>query len=225
MRKSIECIANKGFWQHLNHQTILKIWCDYETKLVTIFYKTGQIKTIDIDIDVYNSQYGVTVTEDGAKIIIGSWEKKKGLRCYKVENGDMLWHLQLPKIRSVILFDDYLSVVQGGKSLMKVSLETGEILAEIKSSTIEKQFLLFDSYIFLSTLKGKNCVFDTQSMRKIKDYPNSLINPNDCLSIIINDVEYCGTVKIIGFEEYAHGTYEKEHRPMPYERIIDMNFM
>lgn len=212
-----------GFWQYVDHTMLSKIWSEFDSGAITVFYKNGSTKTVMADCAGYNSQYGTPVSDDGRKLVIGAWEKRQGLRCYSIEKGNMIWQLHIPRVRQVFCFSDYLAVLEAKKALLKINLDNGEILAHIRSNTIENQFWISKHLVFVDSIKGTPCVINTESMRIVKEYPLSVVNPNSRKSFIINNVELSESgITIFGFESVSN---EKSRFALsPFSRIIDAGF-
>ncbi len=215
--------AEGGFWQFVDHSMLSKIWSEYDSGAITIFFKSGSTKTVMANCAGYNSQYGTPVSDDGRKLVIGAWEKRQGLRCYSLENGNMVWQIHIPRIRQIFCFSDYLAVLEAKKALLKINLNNGEVLAQICSSTIENQFLISNHLVFVDSIKGTPCVVNTESMRIVKVYPLPVVNPNSRKSFIINKAELTeNIITISGFESESN---EKNRLALsPFSRIIDTSF-
>ncbi len=64
----------------------------------------------------YNHQYGIPISIDGKLIFIGNWEK--GLFCYDVRTGNLVWKQKPSKIRNIIVTSDALIVEVCDKGIL-----------------------------------------------------------------------------------------------------------
>jgi outer membrane protein assembly factor BamB len=183
-----------------------------------------------IDFDtLHTHSFGIPVSEDGSKLFVGSWYKvedgvKKGLRAYDTETGSLLWRLNEGKICETFVYSDCLIVLKANSAIFKVSIDNGEILEQVKSGTIEQIFDLGIPYVLADTVSGKLSVIDTKKMLVVKKYKPKQVNPNDCLSLVIQrTILQDNTLTIFGFEEYPNSDYSVADSKI-FDRIIDTNF-
>lgn len=214
-----------GFWQLLDHPKITKMWAEYSSGAITLYYRDGRNQTLLTKCTGYNSQYGTPVSNDGSKLFVGAWEKNPGLRCYSTEQCDTIWKINYGRIRQVFCFDDYLAVLKAQDALLKIEINSGKIIAQINSSSIENQYLLSKHLVFVESINNEFCVVNTQAMKITKEYPQSVLNPNKCKSFIVNHVELVGRQIIVsGFESLAKDNSSVCPSLIPYRRIIDECF-
>jgi len=128
---------------------------------------------------VYNNQYGIPVSEDGRKLFIGTWDK--GLIAYDIASGKIIWKYKPSKIRNIFVYSKYLIVARTSASIVKLDIETGKLLAEIKSGTLEHIYDLGYPYIFAETISGKHSVVDIDDMLIVKKYNPKEVNPKNIL--------------------------------------------
>ncbi len=221
----IEYIEN-GFLEVVNNNIVEKIICDYDG-YCTIYFFNKPLRKINVGCSVFNRQYGIPISEDGNKLFVGSWEK--GLYAYDITSGKVLWRFKPGKIRNIFVQSKYLIALRAYTSIIKIDINTGELLAEIKSGTIEHIFNIGLPYVFADTIAGKHCVVDTEKMIIFKKYSSKITNPADCLSLMIQNVELQGGKLIIsGIEEYPQKTLLEKHMHIlggkSFRRKIDPNF-
>ena len=232
-----------GFIQYCDNKVIEKITCyEYLVKERTksirigdeigaIYQETSYVCTVhfhdrppkelnNICCGVYNSQYGIPISEDGSKLFVGSWEWNKGLQAYDIETGTMLWKLKQGKIRDVFVYQDYLIALKANTAVYKISIDSGEVLGQIKGGmNLESLYDLGSQYVLADTLSGKISVIDTDKMLIVKKYSNKTVNPLNGNTFVIREVTLNDNVlSISGFESIS----ETESRR--FNRIIDTDF-
>ena len=164
----------------------------------TIHFHGKPAKEFSSDIidfcTVYNSQYGIPISNDGKKLFVGSWYKvkdgvRKGLRAYDTETGEMIWRLNENKIRNVFIYDDYLIVAQAETAVLKIDINNGALLKKMKSGTLEHLYYLDSQYVLADTMSGKLCVIDIGSMSIVKNYgtPHNLKIDDLILDAVVQD--------------------------------------
>lgn len=219
---------NGGFVEILENNVIEKVVC-YYNGISKIYFYDRPPKELVLGCSSYNSQYGIPVSRDGRKLFIGSWEKNlgglgKGLYAYDIMSGSKLWELSEGKIRDIFVYIDYLIVLKANASVYKLDINNGKVLTEIKSGSIEKLFDLSGSYILVNSIKDKLSVVDTENMSVIRNYGQKVVNPEDCLSLLIQNAVLQGTtLTVSGIENYPNKNYNVSP-PRSFIRIIDENF-
>ena len=180
---------------------------------------------------VYSGQYGMPVSEDGSKIFVGFWEKayegeKRGLQAYDIESDSLLWRLNEGKIRNLFVYSDYLIATQADASVLKVDINTGEILGQVRSGAIERSFDLGYPYIMVDSIGNKLGVVDVEKMEVVKKYDkyrSKILNPSNCRSLVIQSAQLQDNILTVsGFEGSPPGRYDLDDEP--FSRVIDPNF-
>ena len=177
-----------------------------------------EFDNIDFSI-VHNSSYGVPISEDGSKMFVGRWEWNKGLQAYDTETGVLLWRLKQGRIRNIFVRSDYLVVAKANAAVFKVSIDSGKILGQIKGIGIEGIYNLDSPYILADVPVGKMLAIDTDKMAIVKKYGNKVVNPLNCLGIVICDVALKDNVLSISGEDQC----PKNGAPFK-DRVIDSDF-
>lgn len=195
----------------------------YSDHACEISYTDGTGKLLRIPCDpVYLSQYGLPISEDGELLFISSWED--GLTALRTEDGTVVWHHPGGKMTRVFVFLQFVVAVRNGKAIMKFDLATGQVLEEIKSTTIERAFYLRDDYLLVDTVKGRLSVLAVRPLCVVKRYQKQAVNPNGCLSLVIrNAFLRDNTLWIAGFEECPNKNICDE-KQYPFERLLDPAF-
>lgn len=209
--------------QFLHHDTVESIqgnWFDHSCK---VKYLSTKEVVCHVDIDGYNSQYGTPVDPSGKYILIGHWDYHDGLCCYDIHSDTLMWRKKLSKIRAIFTEKDYVIVTQASTAIHKLDLKTGEILGEIKSSSIENAHRIDCSHILVSWIKGKIGIIDIDTLEICKLYPQKVINPNDCLlQYTLNAYYENGQLILDGFEMYPNRIYQENAERIYFKRILPM---
>lgn len=216
--------TDSGFVEIIEKANIEKILCRYNDSCTVFFYDKPP-KELHTECSVYNAQYGMPVSDDGSKLFVGSWEK--GLHAYSTESGELLWKFRPGRIRDIFVYPEFLIVSRAYTSILKLDIETGHLLGDIKSGTLERIFFLDPSYIFADTVSGKHAVIDVEKMTVVKKYSSKDVNPKDCLSLTITSVALQNsTVTIQGLEQYPKKRFDPHAGAVgkPFSRVVDRDF-
>ena len=215
-------LIDHGFIQYLNHEHIEKVLCkNYEG--CTVYYYNKPPKFLPVECTVYNDTLGFPVSEDGTMLFTTSWEN--GLTAYYIADGSVVWRYKRTRMKDIFTYPSYVIASRYGKSIIKYDLNTGEILAEMNSSTITKAWELPSPYILVEMIRGKLSVVNTETMTVVKAYKENTINPNHCLSLLIQGCQLKdNALWIYGIERYANYDDTAEN-PTPYARVIDDDFL
>ena len=203
---------NHGFWQYFDHPRVEKIWCDWGTGNCCVHYHDRSIE-LHIGCEGYLFQFGTPVSNDGKLLFMGSWEK--GLYCYVIETGELLWHMKSTRITKIVVYDTYLIAARYGYYLAKINIATGEIIAKINSKGVGNQFKL-DHRVCVDSLKGTLCVVNTVNMQIEKVIPWKVINPYGYRNCFIISVKLADKkVLIYGHEGDTDLTSDGRIVPLP----------
>lgn len=214
-----------GFVQKIEKAGLERIECNYKGTCTVYFYDKSPLE-LNVGCSFYNSQYGIPVSNDGKKLFVGSWET--GLCAYDILSGALLWRFKPGKIRNIFVYTDYLVVLSAYTSVVKIDIETGKMLAEVRSSTLERIFDIGAPYIFADRLSGKYGVIDVEKMTVVKKYASKTVNPSECLSLMIGEVVLQdNAITILGMEEYPQKNFDSKILTggKPFSRIIDPSFI
>lgn len=202
--------TSNGFTEILEHSVINHIEFDFNGTC-KVFYSDGTVKNVIIRANVYHLQYGIPASEDGTILFLGNWDD--GIWAIDINTNMLRWHIRQKKVRKIFAYDQYITALKQGSSIYKIDIKTGEILAEIRSSTIEKYFKLDNQRVLVDRIKGKLSIVNTQKMIVEKTFSREEVNPNSCLSLIIQKAFYMdGDLYISGFEKFAQGNHQNSEQ-------------
>jgi len=220
--------TKQGFVETIENGIVEKLVCEYSESgdsKCTVYFCNQMRRTLNVKCSVFNRQYGIPITEDGSMLFVGSWED--GLFAYSIISGKVLWQFRPGKIRNIFVYQDHIIAARAYSSVVKIDINTGKLLAEIKSGTLEHIFNLGFHYVFAVTMSGKHCIIDIEKMLIVKKYDTKIINPLCCLSLMIQDVVLQNNkLTISGIEEYPQKTYNPKifAKGEYFSRIIDNEF-
>lgn len=186
----------------------------------TIYFRNETVVRHFVNCEaVYQAQFGLPISLDGKYLFISSWEH--GLTAFDTLSGELRWQHKKSKIKSVFPYSNFVVACQYGIGLIKIDIDTGAVLQEIKSGTLEKCYDLDSKHLLLDRWRGKLSVIDGEAMEIVKTYPEKIYNPNDCWSLVITNAYLeNGEIIIEGFENYAnHNLQESNQRT--FCRVID----
>jgi hypothetical protein len=167
---------------------------------------------------VFNSQYGAPISPDGKYLLIGTWYK--GLYCYDIRTGELLWKKGPGKVRKIIPIENYVIVEMCNRGIIKRDIGTGEIVTELKMSGIECLFQISNNEIFAGPKRNVYYVYQIPDFIEKYAIPGSILNPNECLSHMIRDCQKNeGCIVVSGFEQYPHMDYSQKGTRFFEQRI------
>ena len=193
-------IGENGFWEFLKNKHINKIWCSYEKKTCTVFYTDGCTKEINTGCDIYNIQYGTPVTSDGKSILISKWGK--GLFSYALKTGDINWQVKATKTNEFLLFDDYVTLMCPGKSIIKIDINNGEVIHEWKGKSLLAHYLVNHNVFLAYWLHDCIAIIDSNTTEIIRKFKRTEVFQDVSKDYVITG-SYLedGNIVIVGFVE------------------------
>lgn len=221
-----------GFIQYFDDPVIERIFCDYkdyENGICTVYFHDKPPKELHIGCSTYNSQYGTPFSNDGSKLFVGAWEKelegvKKGLRAYDIETGSVLWRLDESRIRHIFVYSSYLITIKALANILKVDINNGSVLGNVKSGTIESIYDLGFPYILANTISGKLSIVDIEKMQVVKNYKWKELGPSIAHGSAILDATLRGNVLYVTVFEKPWTDTISFTRPNEIEMVIDADF-
>ena len=121
----------------------------------------------------------------------------------------------------MFLYSTYLVVNKSNSALLKIDINNGELLEQIKSGTIQHSFALNNAFVLVDSIKGKLCVIDTRTMEITMQYSKRVTNPSNCLSFLIQGANWRnGVLSIWGVEEYPEYNNELKGK-RTFNRVVD----
>lgn len=218
MREEMQPVYSKEYQNSKIERILL-----YPIGLCEVQYKNGSRKTIPISGDpAYYVRYGLPLSDDGRFLFVSS--RENGLSAYDLENACVLWRYQATKITNVFVFPSFVVALQQGTSLVKLDLQSGQLLDELKSADIEHTFLLNNQYLLADSIGGNVCAVDIERFQVEKSYRKDEVNPNQCLNLMITDATLTDReITISGFEADPGGNTAATTQ-MSFTRILDSDF-
>lgn len=84
------------------------------------------VAKMKLPIDVYNEQFGLTLSYDNTKLFLQRWSTE--LRCYSIPDGKILWRSKLKRVNSIFSFEDLLFCDVFEKGIYIVNANTGNVV-------------------------------------------------------------------------------------------------
>jgi hypothetical protein len=199
----IESVANK-LPIHFDHEKIKTLEYDRDG-ILSVYGKDKNILcTFKTPASVaFNRQYGTPISKDGKIVFIGVWEK--GLYCYSLMRGKMLWRQGPGKVRRIIVFDKELIIEMADRGIYKRNIEDGKKIQEFKMSSISTFRQIKPDQLFAGPKYGKYFIYKIPSMELLSTINKNKLNIHDCISFVIRKVFYRNDKLMIeGFENYKN---------------------
>jgi hypothetical protein len=204
---------------HIEHYNVQKLLYNAEGNLTVIGKDDEHLIQFQTKASIaYNQQYGTPISPDGRFVFIGTWEQ--GLFCYGLENGKLVWKQSPGKVGRIIVHENLLIVEMVDRGIYVRDISTGQLLNEVKMSSMDCFVLVNEKEVFAGPKNGKYFLLDIPSLKINKTISAKDLNINNSLSFIILDVFYKDKDLIIkGWEQYTNGN-AADARQTPFERMI-----
>lgn len=218
-----------GFIETYQNKYIESIIAKYNESIAVNFCNKTK-KEFKLQCDSFNSQYGIPISIDGKLLFLTSWDWWEGIRAYNIESGELVWQYKKGRIRNVYTYQKYLVALRANKSIVKLDIETGEVIDEtITGNGIESMFMLNESSVLVDRIRGKISVVDVNDMKVTKTYDMRTANPKDCLGFDVTDAVLENNKLVISTLEQYPKSETRDIRDLPIfgnkcKRIIDFNF-
>ena len=197
----------------------------YYEASATVCFRDGRETKLPLNPSSYQAQFGIPFSMDGKLMFFYTWEK--GVEAISLETGKTVWELRAKHAGRIAVYESYLIVIQQALAILKVEIETGQILARI-GCDVHHRFDLVGPYQLIDSIRGKVSVLDTRDMSVRKSYPKERVNPHRFPTCIIREIELKGeTLSVSGFENDPPRRYtepQKWHDPQYFTRVIDEQF-
>ncbi|MDE6104597.1 MAG: PQQ-binding-like beta-propeller repeat protein, partial [Clostridia bacterium] len=79
-----------------------------------------------LPIDVYNEQFGLSISYDNTKIYLQRWSTE--FRCYSIIDGKILWRSKLKKVNYVYVYENLIYCSSYDKGFYVLDANSGEII-------------------------------------------------------------------------------------------------
>ena len=168
----------------------------------------------------YNAQFETPISRDGRLLFIGSW--RFGLLCYNVHTGELVWKKGPGKVRNLILFQDRVTAEVSDVGLQERDMKRGHLIHRSSMPSIECLFRVGRNEIFAGPKNRKYYLMRLPGFIEVRELPRSLLNPNDCTSFHISNVDRQGKNLIVwGTEEFPKRNLTKPGR-QHFRRIVSI---
>lgn len=146
----------------------------------------------------YNRQFGITLTDDGKLFFVQSWEK--GLFCFHVQTGMLLWHNSQKKAYRLASKGDIVLCQHFGQCISAFDGRTGAIIRKYPLTTGTTFKPLSQGYYLIGPKRGSYEIIDYNLERRAK-IPIAKLNPNAMDTFIIQEASlYKNGITVSGVE-------------------------
>lgn len=168
----------------------------------------------------HNSQFHTPLSPDGRRLFIGTW--RFGLLCYDVHRGELIWKKGPGKVRNVFLFRDRVVAEVCDNGIHERDLKCGGLIHRRQMPSIECLFKIGRDEVFTGPKSRKYFLMKIPGFIEVREIPRSDLNPNDCTSFHIRNVDRQGHNLIVwGTEEFPKRNLSK-HGRVHFRRIVSI---
>ena len=166
----------------------------------------------------FNRQYGTPISPDGTLVFIGVWDK--GLFCYSIPDGRLVWKQGPGKVRKILVCDTELIVEMCDRGIYHRKIVDGSISQVIPMSSIGIFYRISENELFAGPKYNQVFLYELPLLKAVGILGIRDLNVRNCLSFVITEARYEGNDLIIrGFENYAGGDIKKNNQ-VNFERIV-----
>lgn len=220
MIKKTTATENGFCTEYADTQKVCSIKGEYERNSIKVNFYDGS--SIELDLDVltpYQEQYGILLSIDEKYVFVQDWDA--GVFCYSIHDKSLIWKNKKKKCEYLMANDDALFAFIRRKGIVKFNLVTGEIIEEYK---LPAEFFcqIDNDFFFIGPIKKKWFVMSVRDMTVLYEIPDRRVNPQNCISFIVNTA-YIQDKKLIisGFEQTEEEMFRTEEM-RNYEYTIDL---
>ena len=188
MREPIKRLKQTCYFvQTYDNCFIERIEASSHSGLCFLYFKDGTVRFFDTVFTIFNSQYGIAVSEKYHCIFIGTWER--GLYCYDAYTGERRWRSPMGSNRNMYVppHSDYVITTRAGKGLFRLDIATGLVHDSLRSTNMNRALDITDSVAFVDRLGRDCCLVDLERFQILKRYPFSKLQSANSISFIITD--------------------------------------
>lgn len=156
---------------------------------------------------VFLKSYGVSIAGDGSCFFIQSWEK--GLFCFSLPSGELLWRSKRRHSTELVLLADRVICRFADQCVDAMDIHSGEVLVHYPLGWRSQFYPLNDNFYLAGPKRGKYYVLDSHlEVREVIPYQR--LNPAllDTCNIVAA-VAASGGITISGFE-YMDDYYREQ---------------
>ena len=133
-------------------------------------------------IDIYNSQFGVALSEDHSCLFITSW--LHGVFCFDLFSGELKWNFHLKHAQQIVQYSNFLLCDFQELGIRKISYDGSE-LARYQMTTYDAFFALDEPYFLIGPKREQYHIVDSSNMLlQCKVKKSSIVNTDDTLILL-----------------------------------------
>lgn len=138
---------------------------------ITVYFSDGTMAEWKSKfLDVYTSQFGISISRDGTKIFAQTWEN--GLHCLDARTGERIWRTKSRAgITNIYVNHDTICAHKHGKALQLIDIHTGELLKEKKPATAWGFYAIDQTRILCQVTARKWEVIDSTTLETLDTFP------------------------------------------------------
>lgn len=123
--------------------------------IVTVSFRDGREAKWECKyLDAYHRQFGVSVSRDGSRVFVQTWEM--GVLCFDSGTGERIWKTKSRRgVTTLVVNENTLCVHRHEYALQLLDMETGEVIAEKRPANSWGADILTDRYLLCRTTARK----------------------------------------------------------------------
>jgi len=189
--------------QYTEHPTVDKIVVNYKSGELFVNYLDGSTKTIFVKkkYDLYQFQYGVSVSDDGILVIIQRW--RQGIFAYSMDIGEIMWSVVQRGISKTEVIKNRLYCYVDEKSILELNILDGTLIAKKRFPSYDF-FRLSDEFFLIGSTVNQWQIVAFSDYTKISTFDGRIVLPDESTHGWILEVQLEGsTLKIRGLCNFA----------------------
>lgn len=198
----------------------------YDTNSVWFNYFSGEINEVmlpaQIEIDSYNSQFGINVTRDGRYFFIQSWDRNK-IYCFRITDCRKMWDTKIRHPYGLCVHDEFLICYAMHDGVYRIELDKGTVVAHYKCTYTRFFRFLNNSLFLIGPIKNEYKIMNFD-FKQLSAIPIGIANPNQYDTFLITEAALQGkSVVLAGFEynsiDLCGLTYQQQEQMIENSRF------
>lgn len=214
-----------GFTVEYGCGAIEKVYVSEYTSTLRFYTRSKEESFVDVSQHVelsvgYNSQFGISLTEDGVYFFVQSWEK--GLFCFHRQTGKLCWHCKCKHAYKIIVTERILICHFLECCIKAFEIKTGSVIANYPMTVPSVFIALGDNSILIGPKRNKMIIL-SHTLQEIIKIPYNLFNTNMSRVFLLHSAEYSDDGLWIQGMEYSNGEDLKTSEPTMFSRVVIFN--
>lgn len=212
-----------GFTVMYSYNDISKVDVNCNIDSFVFSFADGRIVTVNVSEFVemskaYNQQFGITLTDDGTRFFVQSWES--GLFCFDIATGNLIWHNKQRKAYNLATKGNVALCRYYGKCISIIDIESGQIIQSYPLAIGTTFKPLSQDYYLVGPKRGYYHILDSKLERQAR-VSVAKLNPNALDTFIIHQASLTDNGIVVEGVEYTGDLFRAAIRAKTSDDFIE----